>query len=249
LSLKLRYPDTARFAWESRLPMWRSTAGIASSEARLISSRPERVEELDWRISQLSDGAKPDSVREILFRFYNGALFEMMITYDRDQTGGLTDVDMTEALAAIYGPARPPAVKEIGFNSGYNHVVRAIAEWRDTNNLMNLVGFAYGGGFGVVVSATGDQILARQALLESERLDRAEAPQRALDLRAKEVADTQARDEKSRSLTGPGLVHDRRDRGGKSLCRTGRGLSEVPAIRQRAFIERLGIDQECSFHD
>jgi hypothetical protein len=180
-------------------------AGIGSSEARLISSRPERVEELDWRISQLSDGAKPDSVREILFRFYNGALFEMMITYDRGQTGGLTDVDMTEALAAIYGAARPPAVKEIGFNSGYNHVVRTIAEWRDTNNLMNLVGFAYGGGFGVVVSATGDQILARQALLESERLDRVEAPQRALDMRAKEVADTQARDEKSRSLNRPGF--------------------------------------------
>jgi hypothetical protein len=180
-------------------------AGIASSEARLISSRPERVEDLDWKITQLSGGSKPDSVREILFRFYNGALFETMVTYDRDQTVGLTDVDMTDALAAIYGPARPPAAKEIAFNSGYNHTVRAIAEWRDTQNVVSLVGLAYGGGFGVVVAATSDQLLARQALLESERLDRAEAPQKALDLRAREVADTQARDEKARLLNKPGF--------------------------------------------
>src|SRR5579859_1484591 len=78
--------------------------GLSPSDAKLISSRPERVEELTWRTGQ-SLAISKDSVRDILFRFDNGALFEMLVTYDRNRTGGLTDQDMTEALAAIYGPA------------------------------------------------------------------------------------------------------------------------------------------------
>ena len=44
----------------------------------------------------------------------------MTITYDPGRTGGLTDADLTEALAAIYGPGSAPAAKEIAFNSGYS---------------------------------------------------------------------------------------------------------------------------------
>ena len=178
---------------------------VASSEARLISIRPERIEELDWRTGRYPAVSAPDSVREIRFRFYNGALFEMMIAYDGDRTGGLTDADMTEALAAIYGPGSDPIAKEIAFNSGYSNKVRTIAQWGDSQSLLSLVGFSYGGGFGLVVSSVGDQALARNALLESERLDRAEAPQKELDLRARQAVDAQSRDEKARLLNKPGF--------------------------------------------
>jgi hypothetical protein len=179
--------------------------GVASSEARLISSRPERIEELDWRLAQSPAASVPNSVREILFRFYNGALFEMMVTYDRDQTGGLTDADMTEALAALYGPGSAPVAKEIVFNSGYNNRVRAIAQWSDSQNLLSLIGFSYGDGFGVVVSSIGDAARARNALLDSERLARAEAPRKELELRARQTADAQVKDEKLRLLNKPGF--------------------------------------------
>ena len=180
-------------------------AGIALPEVILVSTRPARIEELDWRIRQFSNAPKADSVREIVFRFYNGALFEMVVTYDREQTGGLTDADMTEALAAVYGPGTAPAAKEIVFNSRYSDTARAIAQWGDTQNLVTLVGLSFGDDFGIVVSSTRSQALARAALLESERLDRLEAPQKDLDLRAKQLADTQARDEKSRMLNKPGF--------------------------------------------
>jgi hypothetical protein len=180
-------------------------AGIESSEAKLISSRPERIEELDWRTSRSSWGTRPDSVREILFSFYNGGLFEMMVTYDTDETAGLTDADMTEALSAIYGAGSAPATKEMAFNSGYSSAVRVIGQWGDTQNLLSLVGFSYGGGFGVIVSSTTNQTLARRAIAESERLDRVEAPQKALDQRAKQAAEAEARDEKSRLLNKPGF--------------------------------------------
>src|SRR6185312_11222695 len=72
-------------------------AGMESSATNLISSRPERIEELDWSVNRFeSPSTRPDSVREIRFRFYNGNLFEMMVSYDRDRTAGLTEADMTE---------------------------------------------------------------------------------------------------------------------------------------------------------
>jgi hypothetical protein len=175
-------------------------AGMAASDARLISSRPERLEDLAWRAGPSST---PDSVEKILFRFYNGALFEMMITYDSSRTGGLTDADLTEALATIYGPGSPPIAKEIAFNSGYNSTVRTITQWADTQSLMTLVGFQYGGGFGVVISSTRDEPMARKALLESARLDRVEAPQKEIDLRAKQAEEAEAKDEKSRLVNKP----------------------------------------------
>lgn len=184
-------------------------AGTPASGTRSTATRPNRVEELDWRTTlypvSTSGGSKPDSVRQILFRFYNGSLFEMDVTYDRDQTSGLTDTDMTEALSAIYGPASAPASKEISFDSGFPGNVRAIAQWGGPQSLLSLVGFPYGGGFGVVVSSPADQTAARLALLESDRLDLAEAPQKELDRQAKRMADAQASDEKSRSLNKPGF--------------------------------------------
>lgn len=174
--------------------------GITLSDAKVISTRPERVEELNWRVIPTST---QDSVQKILFRFYNGALFEMTISYDPSRTGGLTDADLTESLAAIYGPGSAPVAKEIAFNSGYTDTVRAISQWGDSQSRVTLVGLPYGGGFGLVVSSTRDEPLAQRALLESARIDRVEAPQKELDLRAKQAAEAEAKDEKSRLMNKP----------------------------------------------
>jgi hypothetical protein len=181
-------------------------AVMESSDARLISSRPARIEELDWKINPFqSPAAQSDSVREIRFRFYNGSLFEMMVSYDRERTGGLTDTDMKEALSAVYGPASTPVAQEMSFNSGYSSTVRVIAQWDDPRSVLSLVGFSYGDGFGVIVSSKPTLALAQQAMAESARLDQIEAPQKALDLKAKLDADAEARDEKSRLLNKPGF--------------------------------------------
>ena len=198
-----RYRD---FHLGSSLADVATQTGMATSEATVISSRPERIEELDWRTNRsASDAIQPDSVREIRFRFYDGSLFEMMVAYDGDKTGGMTDADMTNALSTVYGSASTPTTKEMVFNSGYSSTARTIAQWSDTQSVLSLVGFVYGRGFGLIVSSTSNQTLARRALAESERLDRVEAPQRALDQEARRVADDQARDEKSRLVNKPGF--------------------------------------------
>ena len=178
--------------------------GIALSAAQLVSSRPERIEELDWRTSStLTSPTRADSVKEVLFSFYNGELFEMAITYDQDQVAGLTDADMVEAISGIYGRSAKPAAAEMTFNSGYSKTVRVIAQWQDARNLLSLVGFPYDEGFGMVVSSKSSEILAQRAIRESERLDHVEAPEREIALKAKQLAEKQAVDEKSRLVNKP----------------------------------------------
>ena len=110
--------------------------------------------------------------------FYNNELFQIAVTYDRDQTGGLTDDDMVEAISGVYGSATRPVAAETTFDPGFSKSVRVIARWKDAQYGLNLVQLPYEAGFGVVLSSTSNESMAEAAILESERLDRAEAPQR-----------------------------------------------------------------------
>jgi hypothetical protein len=94
-------------------------ANFLAPSPQLISSRPERIEELDWHVGWAPPGASQSSTfSQVVFHFYNSELFEIAATYDRDQTHGLTEADMVEAISAFYGPVAKPALREISFNSG-----------------------------------------------------------------------------------------------------------------------------------
>lgn len=177
-----------------------SRAGIAAPQARLISSRPERIEELDWRINWTPPVAtvQPDPFRDVLFSFYNNELFEITVTYDRDRTNGLTEADMTEAISGVYGPAAKPAAAQMTFNSGFSKTVRVIARWEDPRYQMSLVELPYDAGFGMVLLSKEVEAKSALALAESERLDREEAPRREAALLDKQLAEAQAADAKAR---------------------------------------------------
>jgi hypothetical protein len=178
----------------------------ASSAAQLISSRPQRIEELDWHVNWAPPStAQSNPLSEVLFRFYNGELFEMAVTYDRDQTRGLTEADMIEAISTVYGPAAKPAA-EVSFNSGgARRILKIVACWEDAQSQISLVHLPYGTSFGMVISSRTNEALAEKALIESERLDHAEAPEREVALRARQLADAEAADEKARAVNKPGF--------------------------------------------
>ena len=180
--------------------------GVEPAKSTLLSSRPEHVEEVDWRISSTSTARQDDPVREIRFRFFNGSLFEMTVTYDPDRTAGLTDADMIGALAAVYGPPSPGAAREISFDSsGYSKTVKAPGRWENAQDQISLVKLPYNEGFGLVVLAKSTFERSETAMLESDRLDRVEAPQRQMAIEAKRLADSQAKDEKARSANKSGF--------------------------------------------
>jgi hypothetical protein len=171
-------------------------AGLALSDVKLIHERPAVMQELEWPV-WLTGGSSPqtDPVRTILFSFYNGKLFRIVVDYDRGETEGLTTEDMVEAISAKYGTATRPIGTEITFSSTqvYDDGEHIIARWEDAQYSFNLYRSTYQPTFGMIAFSKGLDSLARTATAEANRLDAQEAPRR-------EILRQQREDEKNREL-------------------------------------------------
>src|ERR1700693_4570249 len=84
------------------------------TEANLIHQRPTVIQELTWWPPLASGTRLAEPVRQILFSFYNGELYRILVTYDRYVTEGLTADAMVRTMSAKYGTATKPTA-EINF--------------------------------------------------------------------------------------------------------------------------------------
>ena len=169
------------------------------SEVKLIHQQPALIQELEWRPRRPS--AK-DSVGQVLFAFYNGQLFRMVVAYDRYNTEGVTAEDMIEAISAQYGPATRP-IAEIILPSTYAETVKVLARWEDAQFSFNLVRFSVEDSFGVVGFSKEVDALARIATVESLRLETLQAPQREVDRQKKEDDEKSNQQQKARLVNKP----------------------------------------------
>ncbi len=117
-------------------------AGVPASDARTIHARPALMQDLAWRPARRSAGTTPveaDPVQQVAFSFYQDQLFRMVVDYDRQRVEGMTDADMVEGVAAIYGPpsrsaaAGPRALSQVEAESG-----TALARWDDAAQSVGL---------------------------------------------------------------------------------------------------------------
>jgi hypothetical protein len=175
-------------------------AGARPSDVKLIHKRPALIQEFEWRpTSVYQPGAsESDSVRAGLLRFYNGELFQIVITYDRQKVDGMTESDMVTAISQTYGTASKPAVK-IMYHSDYGQIAAVLARWEDAEYSYNLVRSGDQSSYALVLSSKRLDTLAQSAITESARLDLLEAPQRAADLRKIQEAEAQLLRDKARS--------------------------------------------------
>jgi hypothetical protein len=189
-----------KFHLDSDLNALAKQAGMTPTDAKIIHQRPAEIQQLSWR-------AEPgDSVKGIAFRFFNGELFSMVVDYDGENTAGLTSQDMIEAISATYGDAVDTSA-EITAPSTYGNdeTVKVISRWEDPNWSFNLVRFKYETTFALVAFSKRLHSEARAAIDEAIRLDRQEAPQRALETREKEDREKRLEQEKSRQANRPGF--------------------------------------------
>jgi len=175
-------------------------AGI-TPEARVLHQRPELIQELMWQPPRvLGPSPQGDSVRKVLFTFFNGQLFRIVVNYEWDRTEGLTVEDVVEALSETYGPATLPATEII---SSWSRVStdsdRIMAHWEDPQHSLNLVRPSYASTFGLVVFSKRVDTLARAASVEAIRLDEQEAPRRVIERKQKQEDEDHARQEKART--------------------------------------------------
>src|SRR5438270_9897407 len=85
-------------------------SGMDISEVTVIHERPARIQELSWRPVRFSS-SDTDPVEQVLFSFYNGQLFRMVVDYDNQKTEGLSVRDIVEAMSTRYGTATRPAIE------------------------------------------------------------------------------------------------------------------------------------------
>src|SRR5260370_24292756 len=76
------------------------------ANAAVVHERPALIEELTWLLPQPYGSSRPAvSVDQILFSFYNGALYRRLVTYEDSATKGLTEEDMIPVVSANYSVA------------------------------------------------------------------------------------------------------------------------------------------------
>src|SRR5690348_12224638 len=76
-----RYRD---FQLGSTVASVQKTSGVTAADVKSIRQRPARIQELRWRPAERDSDRMmtTESVREVIFSFYNDQLFRMVIDYD-----------------------------------------------------------------------------------------------------------------------------------------------------------------------
>ena len=200
------------FQLGTKLPTVAKQIRVKPSDAKVIHERPAVIQELEWHPTSTDSSKRTDSVGNIHFGFYNGELYRLVITYDRERTEGLTPEDIVEAVSTKYGTATRPAAEIILsstflFDDGEkmisNRSEKVIARWEDSQYSFNLFQFSSEAKFGLVVYSKRLDDLARAAIVESVRLDQQEAPQREINSRKKKDEANRAKLEKARGVSKP----------------------------------------------
>jgi hypothetical protein len=182
-------------------------AQVKSSEARMIHERPAVIQELVWQAPYMRSSPGADSVKDLLFSFYNGELFRIVVIYDPERIAGMTAEDIVEAVSVKYGTATRLVAEIIlsstQFYNGGEKIIsdrneKIIARWEDSQYSFNLFHPSYQPTFGVVMYSKGLDALARTAIVESVRLDKQEAPRREIERQKKKDEENHARQEKAR---------------------------------------------------
>jgi hypothetical protein len=174
--------------------------GVAATDTKAIHDRPAVRQELQWRRPYvLSTPAPPiDSAKQILFSFYDDQ--QIVVDYDSEQTAGMTDADLTEAISTQYGPVSKPDAKasralpsRVETESG-----TVVGRWGDADVAVALLRVSYASGFRLIVTSPRLDALAQAAEAKAQRLDLVEGPRRERDRQKKEAADAQALLEQAR---------------------------------------------------
>ncbi len=193
------------FSLGMSLPELSKQVHLRPLQTKLIQKHPSVIQELTSWPSGASDySLQADSVRQIFFSFYNGQLFRILVTYDRDATRGLTADDMVQAISTNYGTSTRPA-GEISFptNELYRSTQKVIARWEDSQYSINLVRSRFLNSFALVMFSKGLDAQADAAIAKSIKLEGQEDPQKEIDRQKKEADDLEAARQKNRKIFRP----------------------------------------------
>ena len=148
-------------------------------------------QELTWHPANgIGVSYRSESVDELVFSFYKGELYKMLVTYERASTEGLTADDMVKSISAKYGPATTVALEiDSASNEQYEVRQKPVASWEDSQYSFNLVRSSFSNAFELVIYSKRVNAEADAALAQAVRVDLQEAPQKAVERQKKEADD------------------------------------------------------------
>ncbi len=188
------------YVLESSLAAVVAASGTRLADARTLHQRPAAIQQLEWRAPYVdSRTALADPVRGISFTFYNGALYQLIVSYERDRTQGMTDGDLVESLSAAYGPATLPSATPLA--GGQKEALPdklVIARWETAAAMLTLLRGSYAPDVQLVLVSKPLSARAAVAVLEATRQDALDAPQREADRREKAADDASTARAKAR---------------------------------------------------
>jgi hypothetical protein len=153
-------------------------AGASPSQAKVIHRRPVLIQELEWRPQPLGPSSQREAAEKVVFSFYDGELFRIVVYYDRQETEGLTVDDFVDAISTTYGPAARITAAAKAAPESYSNSEENLAQWQDSKHRFDLIRSSYGPVFSLVGVTKEMETSAQAATLEAKRLDDQEAPQR-----------------------------------------------------------------------
>jgi hypothetical protein len=160
-------------------------------DAEVIYQQPGLVQELTWYPPLPFESSRPaEPVEKVIFSFYNGGLYRMLVVYDSSAIKGLTDEDMIRVLSAKYGVATR-SVGNLNFptNPPYTATEKVIARWEDSQYSLNLFRSSASDTFAIVMFDKRLDAQAGVSIAESVRLEQQEAPQKEAERVRKQAGD------------------------------------------------------------
>ena len=160
-----------------------SQVALRPLQTKLIQKYPAVIQELTcWPGGSSDYSRQTDSVWQIFFSFYNGELFRILVTYDRDATQGLTAEDLVQAISTKYGtPTRPVGGISFPTNELYRSTEKVIARWEDSQYSINLVRSRFLNSFALVMFSKRLDAQAEAAIAKSLKMEGQEDPQKEID--------------------------------------------------------------------
>ena len=159
------------------------------ADATVTHPGPALFQEVTWWPPNIPGPLyQSDSVEQILFSFYNGALYKMSVTYDQPSTEGLTAADMVKSISAKYGSSTTLApAADLASTDSYESKGSLVASWEDAQYSFNLVHSAFTERFGLVLYSKRTNAEAELAIAESVRLEKQDGPKKEADRLKKET--------------------------------------------------------------
>jgi hypothetical protein len=158
------------------------------ADVKTIHQQPALIQELTWWLPMLPGSSfQADSVREILFTFYNGELYRMSATYERSAIEGLTAEDLEKSIAAKYGPPLKLPTSIGGSKAEQQGPEeKVVAHWEDAQYSISLTRSYLANGFTLVMYSVKTNVAADEATAKALKREELEGPQKEAERQKKE---------------------------------------------------------------